>query len=235
MSHPESGWIVGYDPGGNGNHGVAVCEVRRDSKAKPWRIHSLSYATKNTLKDALDFVSEQIGKGRLLAVGVDTLTEWNTGPSGWRPADLYLRATYPAVQASVKAPNSLWGSMPLNGMGFIQMLRARWKSFKVTEAHPKVLYYAKKSKQCRHDWRGRNRAEMVHDLFTWLGIKGNPGAGDQAKSLARQAKDNAFDAVLCILPALKGENGKWTKDLHKLSNRPPEQIQPLGQTYYWWP
>ena len=56
-------------------------------------------------------------------IGVNTLTAWSTGRAGWRPADRWLRYRYPEVRNSVASPNSLFGSMALNGMSVLMSLR----------------------------------------------------------------------------------------------------------------
>ncbi len=95
---------LGYDPGGGGAHGVA-----RISGSE------LSSAVVDTTEAALQWFRVACENAKPRALGVDTLTLWSTGPSGWRPADRALRAAYPEVAGSVVAPNSLFGAMPLNG------------------------------------------------------------------------------------------------------------------------
>ena len=94
--------IIGYDPGGNDAHGLAELHVH-DGRAI--RISTRTLGTAEDVVSALDSLSS------LAALGVDTLSCWSTGPSGWRPADRWLRERYPDVQNSVVSPNSLFGSM----------------------------------------------------------------------------------------------------------------------------
>lgn len=124
------GVIVGYDPGGNGRHGLAILLVRDGA---PVELETL------TLETAEDVASRLESLGVLIGLGVDTLTCWSTGPSGWRPADRWLRHRYPEVENSVASPNSLLGSMGLGGMAVLIATRQTHTSTTVTETHPKVL------------------------------------------------------------------------------------------------
>lgn len=83
------------------------------------------------------------GAEPLLGLGIDTLTLWSTGKSGWRPADLELRKRYKGVRNSVLPPNFLSGAMSLNGMMVMLSLRREFPDLTVSEAHPKVLYFAR--------------------------------------------------------------------------------------------
>src|SRR5713226_8231318 len=127
-----SGMVVGYDPGGNGAHGLAELRVEDGRAVK------LSTTTLGTAEEVITCV-ERLSS--VLALGVDTLTCWSTGTSGWRPADLWLRQQYKAVQNSIMTPNGLFGSMGLNGMSFLISARHRFPDVPITETHPKVLYW----------------------------------------------------------------------------------------------
>ena len=125
--------IAGYDPGGNGANGLALIFI---SDGLITRTESDTVETaQNVLNRLLEF-------DNLIGIGVDTLTQWSTGKSGWRNADLTLRAKYPVVQKSVTPPNSLYGSMALNGMSVLIKLKQYKPSIRITEAHPKVLFHA---------------------------------------------------------------------------------------------
>jgi hypothetical protein len=79
---PINGGIVGYDPGGNGSHGVAELEIEHDRCV---------HATVLSLETAEDVLRWILRSNNLVWLGVDTLATWSTGPSGWRTADLFLR------------------------------------------------------------------------------------------------------------------------------------------------
>ncbi len=128
-----TGMVIGYDPGGDGKHGLARATVRDGN------IVDVTTKTVDTVEDA---VASILNIETLLGLGVDTLTCWGTGPHGWRPADRWLRHRYPKVQKSVVAPNSLYGAMSLNGMAALVAARQAFPDVFVTETHPKVLYYA---------------------------------------------------------------------------------------------
>ena len=100
--------ILGYDPGGNGNHGVAVLSV--DDSYAPLNI---IVQTKGTIDEVIQWFA---GHDNVCGIGIDTLTKWSNGHSGWRPADLWLRDHYHEVSASVVSPNALRGSMVIGGM-----------------------------------------------------------------------------------------------------------------------
>lgn len=125
--------VVGYDPGGDGAHGVAML-VLLDGKAVEIYTGTWDYA-----EEVIAWIKKL---DVLSALGVDTLTCWSTGPAAWRPADRWLRRTYPEVRNSVMTPNGLAGSMGLNGMGVIIETRALFPGAAVVETHPKVLHWA---------------------------------------------------------------------------------------------
>ena len=89
---------MGYDPGGENAHGVALLEVREHNDR--WYPTSLQVAETRCLRDAIAWFEQRTAAGRIVAAGIDTLTEWNTGTCGWRAADLWLRKKYPAAAAS---------------------------------------------------------------------------------------------------------------------------------------
>jgi hypothetical protein len=74
-----------------------------------------------------------------VAAGVDTLLHWCDGPSGWRPADRWLRRTYPKSARSLATANSLYGAMAVGGMTLALRLREQWPSILLNETHRKVL------------------------------------------------------------------------------------------------
>lgn len=217
--------LVGYDPGGDHSHGLALCEVVQVEGR--WCPQSLRIATARTVHEAMAWVESKTAGARLLAVGLDTLTEWNSGSAGWRPADLWLRSRYPAVIKSIAAPNALYGSMPVGGAAFLTMLALRFRrdGTQVTEAHPKVLYHAVTGR--KHAW-AQDRGLMTSWLLEALGV--SPDSVDFGHD------DHTFDAALSLLPALRGLNGDWTFDLHTLQD--PKTGAPVrfaGPTHYWWP
>jgi len=128
----QTGLIVGYDPGGDGAHGIALLSLDAG------RTTSVVTKTFDTTEAVIAYVERF---SAVLALGVDTLTCWSTGPGGWRPADRWLRARYEAVRNSVMTPNGLAGSMGINGMSVLLAMRAKYPRVIVVETHPKVLYW----------------------------------------------------------------------------------------------
>src|SRR5438105_3382447 len=116
MATPSRNFVLGYDPGGNGRHGLVILEVANH--------RGLWLGSRVTLleecrdgNDVIGRAGKCIGKGTLLASGVDTLTAWSGNPAGWRCADKWLRnqKNWAAVHRSIKSPNSLRGSMIVGG------------------------------------------------------------------------------------------------------------------------
>ena len=157
------------------------------------------------------------------ALGVDTLTCWSTGPSGWRPADRWLRdqPRYSAVKNSITSPNSLFGAMGLNGMATLVAVRLRHPDTLITETHPKVLYYHL-SRQ-KYDYEHCKTA-MDATLAEKLGVTVAP------------ATEHEWDAALSAFAVLEGLGQRWTHDLHRIATADGERlISPCGTTHYFWP
>ena len=211
---PMTGTVVGYDPGGNGNHGFACAKIRNGNIVGP-------VATK-TLPTAEDVVRSILGGEKPLGIGVDTLTCWSTGHAGWRPADRWLIDRYPPAQTAVIASNALRGAVSVNGMAVLTAVRQAFPDIFVTETHPKVLYYAR-CKQ-RYDYVA-NAPAMNACLNCWLGVNVEP----------QPETDHEWDAAISILPVIRGLHGSW-QDLHSLPTVPDERLfHPCGKTTYMWP
>lgn len=219
-------YLLGYDPGGEHAHGLALCEVAQVDGC--WCPRSLQVATASSVREVLAWVEAQTQGGRILAVGLDTLTEWNSGNGGWRPADLWLRKTYPTVRLSVTPPNALFGAMAVNGASFLHLLAPRFEQegTQITEAHPKVLHYALTGR--KHAW-SVDRDAMASGLLGELGLS--------LTSDVFGHEDHPFDAALALLAALRGLNSDWTLDLHTLPKDPKtgDPVRFAGPTHYWWP
>jgi hypothetical protein len=202
---------------------VAALQVREDDQG--WKPQDLQTETAHTLADAVAWLDATCRDGRIVAAGVDTLTEWNSGPSGWRLADLWLRDAYPAVRNSVVTPNSIFGSMAVNGAAFLALLAPRFQcdAAMVTEAHPKVLYYALTG--TRAIWKD-SASDMVEWMGSQLGATSMIGLAD--------VSDHRFDAAMAVLAALRGLNREWTLDLHAIPGS-EHRVLFCGETHYWWP
>lgn len=206
------GTIVGYDPGGNNSHGLAI--IRYESN----KISHVYVSTHSTAQSVIDKIFEF---SDVIGIGVDTLTCWSTGHSGWRPADRWLRERYTTIQNSIASANSLFGSMGLNGMSVLLELKARFPSICISEAHPKVVYYEMSKKKYEYSKYNLEMDSMVNDLF-----------GIQIST----KNDHEWDALISAYTVLSGMSGLWSKDLHKLNLQHNEKlIDPCGKTNYWWP
>lgn len=203
---------LGYDPGGGGAHGVAAIDDRQ-----------VSCDTVPTAEHAIRWFRQRCQGCEPKAFGIDTLTLWSTGPAGWRPADRALRAAYPGVAASVTAPNSLYGAMPINGMAVALALRNEFKKLRVTETHPKVLYSV--LSKSKYDFAER-RDHMVQALVEWVAL-GPCAVGSE----------HAWDALVSAFAAREWDKGRWSNDLHQLpceegeSLIRPQELEP----HYAWP
>ena len=210
-----TGSFLGYDPGGDGNHGVAVLRV---DAGKP---SSVEVTTLQTAEDALRFFERQRNGP---AIGIDTLTCWSTGPGGWRPADRWLRENYPKVRNSVVTPNGLFGSMGLNGPSVLLTLRNATPCLMATETHPKVLHCHFSNERYdflgHHDRMNALLARLLHLAITVI-------------------TEHAWDAAISAYAAYVGYVREWSLDLHdEYRFRPAENeriVWPCGQTHYFWP
>ncbi len=204
--------IIGYDPGGDGAHGVALLSIM-DGKPE-----ALQTRTFQTTEQVIEYVE---AVGSIDALGVDTMTCWSTGRGGWRPADRWLRERYTHVRNSVMTPNGLAGSMGLNGMCAVIESRRRRPDVVIVETHPKVLYWALTRE--KYDYQS-SRQHMEQILRELLG------------AALSTANEHEWDAALSAIAAARGVRGEWTVDLHALPTEPRERlINPCGKTNYFWP
>lgn len=207
-----TGTILGYDPGGDGKHGVAFATCEKGV---------VTGCELTTLRTAEQVIAATADYTDLIAVGIDTLTCWSTGPSGWRPADRWLKKRYKPITHSIASANSLFGSMGLNGMAVLLALRACNPALVVCETHPKVLHFALQG--AKYDYRN-NRPEM--DKFLSQAIS----------QPINTSNDHEWDAAISVYAVMQGMAGRWSHDLHAIAPDPGEQIiEPCDTTYYWWP
>ena len=208
-----TGTVIGYDPGGDCKHGLARATVRDGD---------IVSVTTKTLRNVEDVVASILDIETPLGVGIDTLTCWGTGRSGWRPADRWLRQRYPDVQNSIQAPNSLYGAMSVSGMALLVAVRQAFPGIFVTETHPKVLYHTQFNQ--RYDYNGPNTSVMNKRLSRLLAVDVAP------------QNEHEWDSAISILPVVRGLHGLWQRDLHGLPTDSDERlVQPCGRTAYVWP
>lgn len=118
-----------------GRSGVAII---RSGGERP---SSCDWGTVGSVDSALDWYASKLAGAVPTGIGIDTPLCWQTGNCGWRGADLWLRATYPEVQASVISTNSAYGAMVVQGPALALRLRDRLAPSPLhpNETHPKVL------------------------------------------------------------------------------------------------
>jgi hypothetical protein len=207
-----NGTVIGYDPGGNWGHGLAKFFIKKSSIIK---------AHTETLENSEKVIQAIKKESPLLSIGVDTLTCWGTGGSGWRPADRWLKEKYSEIQNSVVSPNGLYGSMGLNGMAVLIAMRNDQKEIIVTETHPKVLFWCLTGK--KYNYKDK-KALMDNLLITHLDIEIYPD------------NEHEWDAAISAFAALQGLKGKWKHNLHDIPCVDGERlITPCGKTHYFWP
>jgi hypothetical protein len=219
-------FVIGYDPGGNNAHCVASLEVWKETGR--WIPVSLEMKPAQTLHDVVAWVEDTCRDGRIVAAGIDTLTEWNSGRSGFRPADLWLRRTYREVARQVIPPAALFGAMAVNGAAFLMMLQPRFRSdaTMITEAHPKVCAFALTGRRYVF---ADDRTSLEAWLLEQLDVSGST-------EIWFGEKDHCFDAGMAVLAALRGLNGDWRLDLHDLPDADQSgRVLFCGRTHYWWP
>lgn len=206
------GTIVGYDPGGNDAHGLALAKFHKGE------LESIELGTYRTADSVLAAISNHPDT---IAIGIDTLTCWSTGASGWRPADRWLKKQYPEITHSIASANSLFGSMGLNGMSVLIEARSQFPDINVSETHPKVLYF----ELCGRKYDYRNNQRQM-DIF----LGGSLGTEIHTEN------DHEWDAAISVHAVCCGLTGHWRKDLHSLDVEPNERlVTPCGVTQYWWP
>ena len=113
-------------------------------------------------------------------------------------------------------------------MAVLIAVRQKWPDIRVTETHPKVLYYA----GCKEKaWNFTDRAsDMTSHLNHWLDL-------DHGVELKGEAmSEHEWDAAISVLPVLHGLDGSWRLDLHALPPNSDERlVKPCGETHYFWP
>ena len=207
-----SGVIAGYDPGGNGKHGVAVASFENG------KCHTITVSTEPSTEAVITKLESY---SDLKAIGIDTLTVWSTGPSGWRPADTWLRDRYKDVKNSVVSANGLFGSMGLNGMALLYSIRNSLPQISVNETHPKVLYFALTGRRYDYSKRREEMDKYLSECF---------------QCSVSTESDHEWDAAISVVATVRGIDGTWTHDLFQnpLTNE-GRLVTPSGKASYWWP
>ena len=195
-------WI-GVDPGGANNFGLAI--LKADGT-----VHTCSVDHADA---AIEVVREHV-ISTPSGVGVDSPLWWSSGRSGLRTADTWIRKRHNLQSRNVQAVNSLWGSVLIQGVMFVQRIREIFPNVPVTETHPKAVLKA----LSRKEWQ---------DFFLAL----------QTNVTLNAKPDHERDALISAIAAREGFEGRWPHDL-SLVRDPSEQDTSqywLSPTHYFWP
>lgn len=197
--------FLGFDPGGQDNFGVALIQDR-----------TVAVATVSSVSDAVAWALAECGSKYPLAAGIDTLLHWCDGRSGWRPADLALRQSYPSARSSILSPNGLFGSMAIGGMALAMRLREHWPDLILNESHPKVLFYALAGQ--------RYRPNEIDAAIRWFlahsGLDSN-----------QVRNEHELDALISAWATRFGMSQGWSD----LVGEDRSLIFPAGRVQYLWP
>ena len=209
--------FLGYDPGGDGKHGVASVRVAADGSSGDLRTDCLRDAT-----EVRDWLRDQASPA---ALGIDTLLAWSStggrrhGRKSGRACDIALRNRYPEHSNSVVAQNSLYSAMTINGV-LIAMAGCE-EGLPLVESHPKLLVRA-----AQHaDLEMKNLCQRYEEMT-------RRGAGH------REATDHEADAVIAAWCASRSYLGRWSVDLYDIdanSDDSDDLVFPAGIATYPWP
>lgn len=234
----EIGCYLGYDPGGNKDlrrkkgHGVAILRLGGGGV-------EADFATLGTVQEVLEWFDKKAVECAIRGVGIDTLTYWSAARSGWRGADLWLRKKYRDVVHSVAAPNSIYGSMSVNGMFVLRRLRCTQRQILVTETHPKVLYHALRDRKHIYLTDGEAPPDKpksgveysdLRKRNEWLAAK-SPFAGSSVVKLPTD--DHQWDALVSAWAAHVCRLDEWT---NLVDHEDSAMLDfPAGSIEYRWP
>ena len=205
--------FLGYDPGGDGKHGVAAVRVAENGE--------LDVRSTKCLRDAAEVRDWLRSQPSPRALGIDTLLAWTpTGGRTRKPkrksgraCDIALAAHCSACSNSVMAQNSLRSAMTLNGA--IIAMEARDLGLPLVESHPKLLL-----KGARHvDPEMEDLCAIYEDM-------------------CRRASDHEADAVVAAWCASRSIYRKWLRNLYEIdesSESSGDLLFPAGEAVYPWP
>ena len=193
-------YYVGYDPGGRGKFGAAALREAGGS---------LTLTASEIVASVSGAVEFARGLGRSpVAAAIDAPLTWPTGPDRFRQVDRKLRSWYPSHKNRVMAPNSLMGSVVVQGPALAMALTERFPSIVISEAHPKLTCVALGL-----------LGIPAHQIFGRLGIEGTPSWND-----------DLLDAVVAAYVAWAAHNEApgWANLLRQIDDR--DLLYPLGET-----
>lgn len=202
--------VLGYDPGGKRSGGVALLFVEGGAA------RAALMQTVDCVDDALAWFFGRLGNRVPDAIGIDGLMFWETGASGWRGPDEWLRKQFPVVANSIVAPHSLYGAMVIQGVTLARRLREKRPGIKINETHPKVLFHALTAGRFRYSERPESW------LPNWLKLP----------NMTRPRNEHEWDALISAGATWQGISGRWTHDLALMGRSP---VHPIGSVTYFWP
>jgi len=205
--------ILGFDPGGAS--GVAI--LKTGGPLAP----ILEWDAVASVDAAVEWFMGKLEGAVPDGIGIDTPLSWETGTSGWRGPDLWLRAKYEPAARSVLATNSAYGAMLVQGPALALRIHERFGAqVELNESHPKVLYYALRGE--KYPREGRMPVAVVEWLTEQVGTAG----------VQRQTSSDEWDAAISAWATYCGITGCWKHDLMVHSNKP---LLPVGPVTYFWP
>ena len=142
MSEP-SGYVLGFDPGGEGKFGWCACLTEGGG---------LELVAAGLVDNALEAICQTDAaidsrgtreSSRIVAAGIDAPMFWS--PNGFRTVDKIVSSELKATNfpkskrgGTVQQLNSLRGACLVQGVLLAKHLRDKW-ALDITESHPKVL------------------------------------------------------------------------------------------------
>jgi hypothetical protein len=131
--------FLGFDPGGEGHFGWAVC-LDEDG-----RLRVIGAGITDHAKGAMQQSLKALPKGgAVAAAGIDAPMFWVM--DGGREADNLVRSAIGRLGAespggTVQHFNSLRGACVIQGLLILKLLRLEYPNLPITEAHPKALLW----------------------------------------------------------------------------------------------
>ena len=211
MAYHE-GFVLGFDPGGEGNFGWSICPVVNGGLAEPLQTGLANHAlhAAQTVQAALP------NNANILAAGIDGPLLWSN--AGNRDVDQQLRNALNALNNNpfpiprVIALNALWGAVTVQGVLVAHHLAAAWPGIVLTESHPRAL-------RC-----------LLH-------AHGLPATVNMVNQLTAGLADHQLDATLAAVSAwaaiFQNAPGTGWINLYTLQ---PGLVTPFGiNASYWMP
>ncbi len=131
--------LLGFDPGGQGKFGWAVCIDKNDG------LNVLAAGTADHAEGAMEESLRVIPKvASVVAAGIDAPMFWSI--DGYREADHRVRRGIATLGSSspggtVQNFNSLRGACVIQGLLILNLLRRSFPTIPITESHPKALLW----------------------------------------------------------------------------------------------